>query len=989
MATAQEIRGQVSQAREQIAQARQTNLQARQNIETYKRELISQSALRRGGGIASLSQRRESLGQVGVAESVIQAREQQVQEYETDVERAERQVREYDQLQRDIKKAEQAAESKFGGLILENERQKKLYRQIKARQKAAIASAISEVESKLNMSLSQKAREQIASQIKNNQSISLPQQTIPTQTEQSLNMSLLPGLRELPSQDIQRRMSVEKNLPQNITQVNQFEPTPIQEISLPYQQRGTGILRDGVYVAEKTRVPISQNKQGFIEFITETPRAVGGAVEYFLEKNLPQVEGKMRKVEYEPELIELSKKLAAPLSKYELPEQKYQMSFGKSIYPEYVEDRGFLGFARDIAPRAGNIATQSLFFTSSYTAPIIVPAFAYKGVKEIQRGEYLQGALDIAPLGVWSGIKAGRFLFKPITRIEKGGVIREVIETPEGSLIVEKILPSTSKATAQDVVFPIINPKTQEIFGAGVFKLTVQQPAEYATIGSRFKRFFFEPEKILIRKGRTDITVPNRLIVTDASGKIVDLVFTGTKRQGSNLLKVSRYEGQQIGITPEEFIKLSSTQQRTLQRLAELKTGGTPVALRNVPDILGKEIPYSTGGLQTTKFFRANLKAGTRRLYREGTRVSRSELVSYAKPIYSTEELQVFETVTGVKSSIKTQPRATGRIDVIEGVSKVYKKPLNEVPSATEFIVPSKVSQKQVVNLNKVQNIIQKIQADVLKNIPKNKLTKAGKQILTPTQETESLPLLVGGTGTVSEFAGRGTYERDISMPVNIPSVFDKSILIDKQEDAQIFNQPQATVSSLKLKESNILKVSPTETTREFEILKTPQTQSPVLELLQKIVQEQKSRQKIIQTPTETTKRPPTPTPTGNLKVDISDKVTKRGQNIIGKLRQAYKVVTFRGGKPVTIAKNLPLGKAKRFGVKETLKTLRASFKLEPTGTTLEEDIDFEVPKSLFRPGKRDSKLYVQELTTRLKAKTETSEILKIRRSKQKKIRWL
>lgn len=81
---------------------------------------------------------------------------------------------------------------------------------------------------------------------------------------------------------------------------------------------------------------------------------------------------------------------------------------------------------------------------------------------------------------------------------------------------------------------------------------------------------------------------------------------------------------------------------------------------------------------------------------------------------------------------------------------------------------------------------------------------------------------------------------------------------------------------------------------------------------------------------------------------------------LITDLIQAYKVITFKGGKPITIAKGLTKGRALKRGTEEVLKSLRASFKIEPEGKTADRDINFKVPEQLFRRGKYNQDRFVQ-----------------------------
>lgn len=72
----------------------------------------------------------------------------------------------------------------------------------------------------------------------------------------------------------------------------------------------------------------------------------------------------------------------------------------------------------------------------------------------------------------------------------------------------------------------------------------------------------------------------------------------------------------------------------------------------------------------------------------------------------------------------------------------------------------------------------------------------------------------------------------------------------------------------------------------------------------------------------------------------------KRGQARPG---QAFEVQVRRGGKFFTIAKGLPENLANLVGTKRLRKTLAATYRLVPSGTTKIRDVNFSVPRGIFR----------------------------------------
>lgn len=141
--------------------------------------------------------------------------------------------------------------------------------------------------------------------------------------------------------------------------------------------------------------------------------------------------------------------------------------------------------------------------------------------------------------------------------------------------------------------------------------------------------------------------------------------------------------------------------------------------------------------------------------------------------------------------------------------------------------------------------------------------------------------------------------------------------------------------------------------------------------------------------------RSPSPSPSPYRIPPPSPKSSAMFKKILGKIstgRQAYEVQIRRAGKFSTIAKGLPLGKAKLFGAKVTTSTLGQTFRLLPKGTTEQADIGFEVPKDIFTRLKRPTtKLeYVERRGKTLKRGTgEIPQILSAKRRASRRTKWL
>lgn len=112
------------------------------------------------------------------------------------------------------------------------------------------------------------------------------------------------------------------------------------------------------------------------------------------------------------------------------------------------------------------------------------------------------------------------------------------------------------------------------------------------------------------------------------------------------------------------------------------------------------------------------------------------------------------------------------------------------------------------------------------------------------------------------------------------------------------------------------------------------------------------------------------------------------GKRIVRKVKQAYDVQVRREGKWKLISeKPLPKGKAHKLGVKRTITTLAATYRLIKKGTTTAKDIPYKPSSKHFRAPKSKAPLtFVERKNLRLKkGSEEISEILKIRKGKPKK----
>ena len=121
-------------------------------------------------------------------------------------------------------------------------------------------------------------------------------------------------------------------------------------------------------------------------------------------------------------------------------------------------------------------------------------------------------------------------------------------------------------------------------------------------------------------------------------------------------------------------------------------------------------------------------------------------------------------------------------------------------------------------------------------------------------------------------------------------------------------------------------------------------------------------------------------------RVSATQERMKRFDYLRVKAKQAFNVSVRKGGKFVEIGKGLPEGEAMKLGTETTEKTLRASFRLTPGGTTTKKDIYFDFPNQRFTlpvPGSRIRAplTYIEKPTYRLSTRTEVREIQSSRNS--------
>lgn len=341
------------------------------------------------------------------------------------------------------------------------------------------------------------------------------------------------------------------------------------------------------------------------------------------------------------------------------------------------------------------------------------------------------------------------------------------------------------------------------------------------------------------------------------------------------------------------------------------------------------------------------------------------------------------KNVQGLVSGKGNQPTEIIRADITKQEFEKYK-------AATQ----SKNYDEVVIDKNAKIQIIKPITKEQVQTMQAQTagIAKAFPRVRAYTP-ISNIPKMLGGTGlTKSIYAGQGTYERSVETgAIKVPGI-TKSVLDTKSgqeiNQANFNDVKDIQLSISKSNDFQIPKQNIFEDQGERIIERERQDERQAQPQRQREELKQRPRQLQIQIPRSpnplTPKIPPTRFSSGGGNREPRT-------SFFSRVKKAYDVVVFKRGKEVVIGKNLPEGRAKQLGTSNVLKSLRASFKLSPSGSTSQEDIDFKVPSNLFRKGKKDASRFVQLQNKRLSSRGETSEIIKIPKKSKKgkrKLSW-
>ena len=157
---------------------------------------------------------------------------------------------------------------------------------------------------------------------------------------------------------------------------------------------------------------------------------------------------------------------------------------------------------------------------------------------------------------------------------------------------------------------------------------------------------------------------PAKLEVTTTPLKVIDKFPTLTlTTKGGRVGKLDIITGVSKPTGVESLGQLTPRQQFLFQRFAEARVGGRPVALKNIPKVLKKDLEFDLGQLQAVKLGRVDIgkqPTGSDLLptKQAGKRITRFETLSQFEKVGKTDQFDVFRGVTFFKDVTKPFARA-------------------------------------------------------------------------------------------------------------------------------------------------------------------------------------------------------------------------------------------------------------------------------------------------------------------------------------------
>ena len=339
--------------------------------------------------------------------------------------------------------------------------------------------------------------------------------------------------------------------------------------------------------------------------------------------------------------------------------------------------------------------------------------------------------------------------------------------------------------------------------------------------------------------------------------------------------------------------------------------------------------------------------------------------------------------------------RATGNIQTTKGLV-LTRKPIDLTPEKSLGLTPANIVKTpldRTFQLAQQKEILELIKPNINKLLPK---TRVPKIVIKSTPR--EFPLMVGGLGIESQYAGTGQYELTTGgvSPINLLSVNEQNkvnfenldlrtnqieilkqpeILKVEQKNNQIFKTPQLEL--FKTPQKEIVK----------EILKTKQLEKQLTKQLTKQLSKQLTKQLQRQVP----KQPEiiktrTPLPPPPLFGSSKEELRKIAKGIKG---EEFEVFTRKLGKDIFFKKATTVKEAGNILRKELSETLKASgFVTKKTGEKVSPS-ELGILGEEFGISKVNPFRIIQRKEKRLSRTPEVKEIHLFKKTKSKRLKFL
>lgn len=993
MVTLDEAKGDIAAARQQVIVQRQQNETALEGTKT-------EEFLRKTSGIRGVQARQEYLKDIGRVQEELGKREAEIEQYQKEVEKADidykRQVAE-----------QKAAQAEYDAALAEQQAYEKAYKEWERKIPYGLKRGTPEYkylkelwETRGNVDTYEKnlrAKEARLAELNAGmykdlapeqlQKISEYKGKLPEEVINVVNPQIA-AYNSLIVKQEEKQVSAPVLSSMNLEPVT---PKPLygSKIVLPYQTRGTATEFITVQKPEYTSVT---------EVIADFPATVEKEVTKIAKKVFPDKPIQIEKI---------------PESKQLLPYQTRGTSFLNTKTNEFVspppvtiQERTMqiTPITNILTSLSGKVAGTSLYFVPVLGGTIMT-AQGVRGVKEISTGiktkdvrEIGKGVLDVVPIAIYGGIK-GYQTYKRVTTPYTEFIpvkTSEPVTTGTGEIVVKG-----NKAIIKNLV-------TKSESGITYMKRTTTPLREY--FGMK-PLFWGNPIEVTDYVGITR----GASTTSDIISTSVVQTFQKAKGSGRKLVKISEARGSTIELTKENIKDLTKPQKFVTAELLTRDKGKLVAKVVNEkPRIFFSESVGERGisinEQPVVKLERVVLgknKVGDFIIKKQPTdiakiikldgRISAAAEVQKIKTLPSGKE--VFSVIEKVKTSQSLSPRATGKLGNVKLLLKVEQLPEDtkivsiarpEVPKTLTAVIPGEKAVSEVSKVIKPISTKAPEVKGIVVNIPKGSTTEQ----LLASISSKIKPLPVREAKVITT-----TIEETTKSVGLIPSTVAASASLLKPREEQkektsevLSTTPQSEIGLLQ-NELNLQAESSSFSFREASALKQASLQQSSLReaQLQKLRQAQISSLSNINISETRTRTPIPEEPTPRVKVPWFTYGTEpkpKSSSLYDKIQKVYNVVIWNRGKEQVIARGLTKGRALKVGVKEVLSSLRASFKLKPTGQTYQEDIPYEVPQRLFGRSKYDPERYVQLKTTRFGTGGETKQAQFFRKQKKGKIKW-